>query len=93
MTSLGTQRNGKKTLNFRHFQQGGIVGESPDIVENIVTLYVRARNINNNFDAFVQSPDLKCIISERSMQAARMARELVMLEKSPPPGASCWQVG
>jgi len=27
------------------------------------------------------------------MRAARLNKELVMLEKSPPPGASCWQVG
>jgi ubiquitin-conjugating enzyme E2 T len=27
------------------------------------------------------------------MQAARMARELALLERSPPPGASCWPVG
>ena len=26
------------------------------------------------------------------MRAARLNKELVMLEKSPPPGASCWQV-
>ena len=33
----------------------------------------------------------KCVAFQ-IMRAARLNKELVMLEKSPPPGASCWQV-
>ena len=37
-------------------------------------------------------PWIQSIVAFQTMRAARLNKELVMMEKSPPPGASCWQV-